>query len=747
MRYILGLLDTGLSSWTRQSLMSYLRSGICALSADEIDRLENTWLARGLFRKDRIFSDQLYREYDLSSEDPAATDDPIDQENETRQPESSDEGIRADELIALRERALAPLRQVLETLEEAPDIKMKVAVLRRFLISEGIPDRINQRVGQLTAADEMDVAVALAQSWNALNRVLDQLLQLSPDLPATLQQFRDLLAAGMDAAASGVIPSAIDQVSVGDLNRSMLRQSRILFLVGASAANLPPPLPSEGLLKDPDRQMLSQLMGLQLPSNARDKAFADAYVLETLLTQPSDHLYLTAPDAAVSHLFGMLADQYPGCHRCLSVFPDRTDARINAPGPAFRWLLSAGKSQEGVESAWPELAGLLSFAGLDTPVRPDLPHRISEQTLLAFYQEPVVLSVSQLEKYAGCPFSHLAERLLCLRRRPEWKPELTETGILLHGILELALQAVSRELQQIPETGREALLYDFWQRWLQKDHAALIDGWLRITAENNRLHRLFDAGLNASVGRRVRQTALSSLSVIFSHYCNEPYLPVEFEWIFGPETGNPLYLTSDGPRTVWLRGMIDRVDCRLDPDSGRFRIIDYKSGNRTVDYEALYHGLALQLPVYLAAYARTHPGSEAEDAAWFTVNRPILTIKDIRTLQQDRLHKELLRAQKPVSLQLDPPVLEQLCRHSLQKASAIALELLEGRFPVRPARLTGRRPPCDFCDFMAFCHFDPRKGLWHRLDKPVERIPGSRLTDRQVFLQLMQEEAEKEVRP
>lgn len=747
MRFILGLLDTGLSNWTRQPLMGCLRSGLTALSADEIDRLENAWLARGLFRKDRLFSDRFYREDNLPAEDPAAADNPVDQEDDAPRPELSDDTAGPDELLFLRDRALVPLGQALESLEKAPDIRTKVSALRRFLIDDGIPDRIDSRVSLLTAAGEMDAAVALAQSWNALDRVLDQLLQLSPDLPASLQQFRDLLAAGIEAAASGVIPSAIDQVNVGDLHRSVLRQSRILFLIGASAANIPPPLPPEGLLKDPDRQMLSRLIGLQLPSNARDKAFADAHVLETLLTLPSDHLYLTAPDAAVSHLFSMLADQYPDCFCCLPPYPDRSDARINAPGPAFRWLLAAGQSSDEAESAWPDLARLLAQAGLRKPARQVLANQISEQTLLAFYQEPVVLSVSQLEKYAGCPFSHMAERLLSLQRRPEWKPELTETGTLLHGILELALQAVSRDLAQLPGADGEALPDDFWQGWLGKDLSALVDDWLKITAQNNHLFRLFDAGLNASVGRRIRQTAISSLAVIFSHYCSEPFVPVDFEWSFGPEAGNPLHLLSDGPRTVWLRGKIDRVDCRLGPESGHFRIIDYKSGNRTVDYDALYHGLALQLPVYLAAYARTHPGSVPEDAAWFTVNRPILSIKDCKMLQQERLHAERLKAQQPVSLRLDPPVLEQLCQHSLQKASAIARELLEGRFPVHPVRLAGHRPPCDFCDFMALCHFDPHKGPWHRLEKPAaETPPDTRPTRRQIFLKLMQEEAEKEVR-
>ena len=41
--------------------MGYLRAGLSGLTAADIDRLENAWLARGLFRRDRIFRDALYR--------------------------------------------------------------------------------------------------------------------------------------------------------------------------------------------------------------------------------------------------------------------------------------------------------------------------------------------------------------------------------------------------------------------------------------------------------------------------------------------------------------------------------------------------------------------------------------------------------------------------------------------------------------------------------------------------------------
>ena len=65
MRFVLGLLDTGQGGWSRSALLAYLRSGLTGLSHDQIDQLENSWLARGLFRQDRLFSDELYANADL----------------------------------------------------------------------------------------------------------------------------------------------------------------------------------------------------------------------------------------------------------------------------------------------------------------------------------------------------------------------------------------------------------------------------------------------------------------------------------------------------------------------------------------------------------------------------------------------------------------------------------------------------------------------------------------------------------
>ena len=52
---------------------------------------------------------------------------------------------------------------------------------------------------------------------------------------------------------------------------------------------------------------------------------------------------------------------------------------------------------------------------------------------------------------------------------------------------------------------------------------------------------------------------------------------------------------------VPLKGRVDRVDAWTDADETWLRVIDYKRGGKALNLDAVYHGLSLQLPVYLAA--------------------------------------------------------------------------------------------------------------------------------------------------
>ncbi len=691
MRYVIGLLDIGLRGWNRSDLMACLRSGLSPLNSDALDQLENLWLARGLFRETLLFEDGYYQEAvrltsldQLEADPPQAGSDPT--------------------LLRWRDQALRPIQAFLTGWADRGNCSGQVEALRTFLEEVGVADRLQDQAAELIAAGDADAATTLIQSWNALQHVLDQMLQLFGDQILSLQGFRDLLHTSMDQVAPSAIPSALDQVHVGALQQAMFREPKILILVGASAAWLPPPLPQEGLLKDQDRSRLSEISGHHLPSRARDQVFADALVLESLLTRPMDRLVMTAPDPQASVLFDRLAEAFPTALTVLGANPALGDPRLNAREPLGRWLL---QDEDKPPLAW--LEELLSDAGWVRPdlVAPDI--QVSHAHMKAFYQPPVTLSVSQLETYADCPFKQFTERLLSLQPRPEWQPQPMETGRVLHGMLEEALRFLSRSFD--PFSDRPA---GFWGAWLDRDLTDLIGQAFEKTLEASQMKRLQEAGLNASVGRWVRKTIESTLRTIMRQLQSDPYQPAHFEWHFSGSQGTALPLETPAKQTVWLQGLIDRVDRQEEPQM-LFRVVDYKSSDRQVNVDALYHGLALQLPVYLAAYAQVHPGARPGDAAWLSVNRPQIWYPDGNPPQADRLLADLMRKQKPVSLNLEAEDLERLCRHAVHTAGVYAGRLLTGSFAPLPSRLPGRPVPCTFCSYAAICQFDQQKGPWRWL--------------------------------
>ena len=759
LRFIMGLLDIDLTGWSRHALMSCLRSGMTTLTALEIDRLENEWLARGLFRFHRLFDDRLYQDHMPATERTDASEAADDPDSGTDLQGSQSASDSTEPILDLRDRALQPLRRFLsgDSVRKAAPARDKCLALRRFLIEYGLEQRILAVRDDLVAEGEMDAAVSLIQSWNELDRLLDQMEHLAGDTSYTLQTFRDVLAAGMDSAASSIIPTAIDQVGVGDLRRAMLRQPQVLFIVGASAANLPPPPPPEGLLKDQDRQALSRMLDRQLPSVVRDQLYADAFVMYTLLTLPTARLYLTAPDAALSPGFRWLAAQMPESFHILPQTSDWRDVRLNAVKPARNRLQSLGCEWPMVPATekpgWLALIELLSEKQMILPTavhrampadlaclpdqlvsgQPPADSQLAADLTRDLYGQPAVLSVSRLERYTLCPFLHLSEQLLHLQERPVWAPQATETGILLHGIMELAIGRLRQDLRQIDPADTGALTA-LWQTWLQSDLEQPVRAWMIEIIQRDGLVRFLDHGLQASVGRRIRKMAASSIQAVLHHYqdqgadADRPYLPVILEWIFG-QTGQQL----DGQRVndqrsaskdlalpvpegqpIHLRGKIDRIDERTTPDGRQFRIIDYKSGNKHVDYEDLYQGLALQMPIYLAAYSQANPGLQPADAAYFHLDHPVASLAAGEMADPSAIRARLLKAQDLRGMKLTPEELERVCAHALNEASRIAASMLQGTFPAFPCKKPGRQPACVTCAFQALCGFDDRFNPYRR---------------------------------
>lgn len=213
----------------------------------------------------------------------------------------------------------------------------------------------------------------------------------------------------------------------------------------------------------------------------------------------------------------------------------------------------------------------------------------------------------------------------------------------------------------------------------------------------------------------------------------------------------------DDETKMKLRGRIDRVDLCETEDKVYVKVIDYKSGSTSLDLIALYHGLQLQLVIYLNAAVeleqKRRPDKQVEPAGIFYYNIKDPVVDAGEDEDQDDIIKKILqqlkmnglsRSESEVITLMDRGLREgesssvipvaynkngSLSRYSSaagreqfsvlqgfvrKKAAEIGRRIMSGEAGASPS-LLGNQDACAYCPYAAVCGFDERlPGYGHR---------------------------------
>jgi ATP-dependent helicase/nuclease subunit B len=203
-------------------------------------------------------------------------------------------------------------------------------------------------------------------------------------------------------------------------------------------------------------------------------------------------------------------------------------------------------------------------------------------------------SASQLEEYAKCPFQYFLKRILKLEMIEEPTEELEsfELGSIVHSILYEFYKTIKGN--GIIITGcddeifnqAEKLIFNIADKKIEKLH--LNSSF--IFYEKEKILGIAGNRKNSILYKFLEEERKNS----------EGYLPKYFELEFGKFKKS---LNDDSKELfvgdVKVRGKIDRID--VEPESNRFKILDYKLGGKKPTVKELQTGISLQLPLYLYA--------------------------------------------------------------------------------------------------------------------------------------------------
>ena len=215
--------------------------------------------------------------------------------------------------------------------------------------------------------------------------------------------------------------------------------------------------------------------------------------------------------------------------------------------------------------------------------------------LAAQYSTERRWSASRLETYGTCPHQFLVSNVLKLTAKtlPDLGMDAIQLGSMLHRILE-------RVYRDAPPGSDTQYLLDKLEEVTASvfQKAPFIYGF--------RPSPLWEVEKGQWV-EKLQQT----IQVLEDE--SEGWKPVYLEQKFGIG-GTPALALNLGSETIWLHGVIDRVDKNM---RGEIRVMDYKTGGANLDKAGLESGRRLQLPIYaMAARDALQLGEVVEGFYW-----------------------------------------------------------------------------------------------------------------------------------
>lgn len=207
----------------------------------------------------------------------------------------------------------------------------------------------------------------------------------------------------------------------------------------------------------------------------------------------------------------------------------------------------------------------------------------------------------------------------------------------------------------------------------------------------------------------------------------------------------------DGEKKLVFSGVIDRIDIYEDEDQVYVKVVDYKTGGIKLSLNSVFHGLQMQLVLYMAAALdmekNKKTGKEVVPAGMFYyyVKDPVLRFEN--TEEETDLEEQMLGEYKcngyanesaavlqkldsvfgvggelpagvksqcvPVNITskgelgryakvMSDEKWEQLIRHTTKLAADFGQQIMEGRIDVQPYFLK-QETGCDYCGLQSIC--------------------------------------------
>lgn len=497
------------------------------------------------------------------------------------------------------------------------------------------------------------------QTWKKLINVFEDMVMIIGQSEVDLVEYKKILESGFISAQIGILPKTQDQIIIGNISRSQIENKKAVILAGCNLNVVPSVVKENELLLDDERKYL-EIFDCELDSTSISKTLAQNLLVYNILMKSTQRVVFSYPTSTIDGKHLNKSDIIDKVKKTFDIEAERNDKEIGTAKTMVRVLvkiINKIEIKDNISEFEEELLKwyiqnedylklinkLIKVKKIKEDVKKE---KLKEETVSKIYKDNIESSITKIEKFVRCPFSHFIRYNLNAQERKIYEVRNLDFGNLFHKILEefiIYIQEMKIEYNNLDKNE----IKKFTDNEVMKI-AKVFSNDLFLDSEKNKYFI-----------KRVKRIAEKSLWALVEHIKLGSFIPNKTEFEFSKEKIiRGIEINLNNGKKVVLSGKIDRIDITTSEGEKFVKIIDYKLNDKAIEVQDIFYGMELQLMTYLNIILENQDmffnsresviKNSAGGIFYFSVQDPIVTadkidnaILEVLDLEKEHKHKEI----------------------------------------------------------------------------------------------------------
>lgn len=646
-----------------------------------------------------------------------------------------------ERLENIRYKIIAPLENLKSKVKKGLSAKDTCALVYEFITESDAEHNVAVLMNKLIHENKDYEAAELKRLWGCLIDILDSTADTLGDNILPFSQISIIIKSMIGRINYSVPPQTLDSITAASARTARLSAPKIVFIMGANDGDFPNAVKLNGLFSEADKQKMSQ-NGIEISRALSDVIAAERLVVYKSLSSASEKIFITY---SLSDLTGR--SKYPASvlEEIYTLFGSKsmliTEAQLRIDYYAvtmksafYHYMQKRSENDTYISSIKqlltddPDYRRKIDYILIRSGLRHNF--RVSTDIMEKLKDfSPLNISPSGFELYNTCHFRYFCRE--CLKLFVCEKVDLDNrfAGSLIHLCFYKIISARSKEeFVRLPYEELKNEIFSSAEAFKNSE----MGGEFAKTPR-------FELAFNKLTERLVNVLIHTQQEIMASSF-----VPVNFEInLRGNDKSSSLELSFADNKILSFGGIIDRADVCTVNDKKYVRIIDYKSGRKSIDPVTLSNGINMQMLLYLFSiteknglYSNYEPAGvlyspvsikyvKSDDKRSDKLNISAID-ESLRTSGLVVSDKEILKAMEnniqgkyvPVKLDKNNKIsknsecitakgFSKLKEYCYRKLTDMAESLYNGDAAASPLLISGKSKPCEYCEFINVCGNNP----------------------------------------